>query len=278
LKKRALDYSVCESDMDDLLESIDARGVATLTLNRPHRRNAFDEALVSQLTSALRRVDANNDVRAVVLSGAGSCFCAGGDIEWMKRAGGQAFDANLADAVRLAEMMRVLDQLSKPTVALVHGAAYGGGVGLVACCDIAIATADATFCLSEVKLGIIPAVVSPYIVRSIGARQARKIFLTAEIVSAEVALRIGLVHEVVGENEKETAKDQIVNALLLGAPGAQRESKLLIAHCNAHPIDDKLTEETARLIAKARGSAEGIEGLNAFLNKRPPAWRTIPDA
>lgn len=272
LKKPALDFSVCESEMADLLESIDERGVAMLTLNCPERRNAFNEALIAQLTSSLRRLDKNEDARVVVLSGAGKCFCAGGDLEWMKRAGSQTFDANLADAMGLAEMMRALDRLSKPTVALVHGAAYGGGVGLAACSDIVLASEDATFCLSEVKLGIIPAVVAPYIVRAIGARQARRLVLTAEVVTADHAMKIGLVHDVVRRDEIDAARDRIVDALLLGAPGAQTESKTLVALCNNHPIDDKLTAGTAALIAKARAAPEGEEGLSAYLQKRPPSW------
>jgi methylglutaconyl-CoA hydratase len=264
--------------MSYLLESIDDRGVATLTLNRPARRNAFDDDLVRNLTTAFRRAESNEAVRVVVLCGAGNCFCAGGDIEWMKRAAEQSCEENLADAISLAEMMQTLDRLSKPTIALVHGAVYGGGVGLVACCDIVIASEDASFCLSEVRLGIIPAVVAPYVARSIGVRQARRIFLTAEILSATKAAGIGLVHEVVKENEMEAASDRIVSELLLGAPGAQTEAKSLIALCYAHPLDQMLMEETACRIAKARATAEGKEGLSAFLNKRRPAWLTSRDA
>lgn len=259
--------------MDDLLEEVDARGVATLTLNRPERRNAFDEALVAHATAALRRLDARPDVRIVVLSGAGGSFCAGGDIEWMKRMANDTFEANEADAAALAELMRTLDRLTKPTVALVHGAAYGGGVGLAACCDIVIASEQATFCLSEVKLGIIPSVIAPFVIRAIGVRQARRYFLTAEAISAERALEIGLAHEVVPQAELAKARDRLIEALLLGAPGAQSEAKAVAFSCEARRIDDELARETARKIATRRASVEGREGLSAFLEKRIPAWR-----
>jgi methylglutaconyl-CoA hydratase len=259
--------------MGDLLESIDARGVVTITLNRPERHNAFDDALVAQLTEALRRLDADPNVRVVALSGAGRTFCAGGDIEWMRRLGDRSFDENLSDAVALAELMHTLDRLSKPTIALVRGAAYGGGVGLVACCDVVIASERANFCLSEVRLGVIPAAIGPYILRSIGARQARRFVLTAEVISAERAREIGLVHEVVKEIDLPVAKDRVVEALLSGAPGAQAEAKSSMFLYEGRRIDDNLMKETARRIATLRASPEGREGLSAFLDKRAPAWR-----
>ncbi|MBI1868086.1 MAG: enoyl-CoA hydratase/isomerase family protein [Methylocystis sp.] len=259
--------------MDDLLQEVDARGVATLTLNRPERRNAFDEALVAHATAALKRLDARSDVRIVVIAGAGESFCAGGDIEWMKRMANDSFEANEADALALAALMRTLDRLTKPTIALVHGAAYGGGVGLAACCDIVVASREASFCLSEVKLGIIPAVIAPFVIRAIGARQARRYFLTAEAMSAERALEIGLAHEVVLQGELAQARDRLIDALLLGAPGAQSEAKAIALLCEGRPIDDELARETARRIAARRASVEGREGLSAFLDKRIPAWR-----
>lgn len=254
-------------------ESIDARGVAALTLNRPERRNAFDPTLIAQTTAALHRLDSRPDVRVVVVAGAGPSFSAGGDIEWMKRMANDAFEANQADALALAELMNTLDRLSKPTIAVVHGAAYGGGVGVVACCDIAIASKTATFCLSEVKLGVIPAVISPFVIRAIGVRQARRYFASAELISAERAREIGLVHEVVPQEGLMAARDAVVDALLVGAPGAQTEAKALTFLCEGRPIDEALARETARRTAERRASPEGREGLSAFLGKRPPAWR-----
>lgn len=259
--------------MDDLLESIDARGVATLTLNRPDRRNALNEALIAHMTDALCRLDARSDVRVVVLTGNGPNFSAGADIEWMQRMAGDTPENNEADADALARLLRALDRLSKPTIAVVHGAAYGGGVGLVACCDIVIASEGASFCLSEVRLGVIPAVIGPFVIRSIGARQARRFVLTAEVISAEQAREIGLVHEAAPEQNLPTARDRVIEALLNGAPGAQAEAKALIFLCHGRSIDDELMREAARRLAARRASPEGREGLSAFLEKRSPAWR-----
>jgi len=259
--------------MDDLLESIDSRGVATLTLNRPDRRNAFDEALIEHMTDALCRLDARSDVRVVVLTGNGPSFSAGADIEWMKRMAGATPEKNEADAAKFAKLLRALDRLSKPTIALVHGAAYGGGVGLIACCDIVIASEHASFCLSEVRLGVIPAVIGPFVIRSIGARQARRFVLSAEVISAGQAREIGLVHEAVPEQKLPAARDRVIEALLNGAPGAQAEAKALMFLCCGRSIDDELMREAARRLAARRASPEGREGLNAFLEKRSPAWR-----
>jgi methylglutaconyl-CoA hydratase len=258
----------------DLLESIDERGVATLTLNRPERHNAFDGELVAHLTDALRELDTRSDVRVVVIRGNGPSFSAGADVEWLKRMAAASFDENLADAAALAELMLGLDRLSKPTIAFVHGAAYGGGVGLAACCDIVIATERASFCLSEAKLGIIPAVIGPHLIRAIGARQTRRYALTAEVIVARTAREIGLVHEVASEQEAPALCEKIVAALLRCAPGAQSEAKSLVAFCQARAIDGELAGETARRIAERRASPEGREGLEAFLEKRPPSWKS----
>jgi methylglutaconyl-CoA hydratase len=257
----------------DLLESIDERGVATLTLNRPHRRNAFDGALVAHLTETLRRLDDDPEVRVVVMTGAGENFCAGGDVEWMRRASDASLEENEREAAALGEMFQTLDSLSKPTVALVQGAAFGGGVGLVACCDVAVATQSAKFSLSEVRLGLIPAVVGPYVVKAVGARQARALFLTAEIVRADCAFHIGLVHEICPDGGLTASRERIVEALLLGAPGAQAQAKRLVALCGERGLDASLARETARLLAERRASPEGVEGLNGFLEKRAPNWR-----
>lgn len=259
--------------MDELLEAIDGRGVAVLTLNRPARRNALDEGLIARLTQSLQRLDAAADVRVVVIKGAGGNFCAGGDVEWMKRLAASSPQRNEADALVLAGLLRTLDLLSKPTIALAHGAVYGGGVGLIAACDAAIASQSATFCLSEVKLGLIPAVIGPYLVRAVGTRQARRIALTAEVVDAERAARIGLVQEVAPHEGLAAAADRVVEAILLGAPGALAETKALMHFYEGRPIDAELTRESARRLAARRASAEGREGLSAFLEKRAPAWR-----
>jgi methylglutaconyl-CoA hydratase len=259
--------------MDFIEETTDERGVATLTLNRPERHNAFDDRLIAEATSALKGLDSRNDVRIVMIAGAGPSFSAGGDIGWMKRMANESFEANYSDAVALAELMHTLDRLSKPTVALVHGAAYGGGVGLVACCDVAIAVDTATFCLSEVKIGVIPAVIGPFIIRAIGARQARRYFTSAEMIVAERAREIGLVHEVVLPQDLATARDNLIDAFLACAPGAQSEAKALVSFCDGRPVDDELLQETARRIAVRRASSEGREGLSAFLAKRAPEWR-----
>jgi methylglutaconyl-CoA hydratase len=260
----------------DLIETMDERGVVTLTLNRPQRRNALDPALVSHLHDALSRIDASTDARVVVLSGAGENFCAGGDIEWMRSAAEAPLLENERDALALGAMFSKLDRLSKPTVALVQGAAFGGGVGLVACCDIALAATSAKFCLSEVRLGLVPAVVGPYVLAAIGARNMRALALSAEIVGAECARNIGLLHEVARDGALVAARDRIVEALLLGAPGAQSEVKRLIRKCQDSA--PSLLTETARILAERRASPEGVEGLSCFLQKRAPSWRARRNA
>lgn len=261
--------------MQDLIESIDARGVATLALNRSQQRNALDAPLVSAMTDALLRLESRSDVRVVVLTGMGPIFCAGGDVAWMSRVADRPQRENEADALALARLLRALDGLAKPTIALVQGPAYGGGVGLVACCDIAIAANCARFSLSEVKLGVAPAVVGPFVLRSIGARMARRYVLTAEEISAEEAHRIGLVHQVVPLAQLPISGNQAIDALLRGAPGALAEAKALMRLYDGHVIDDELMQEAARRLAVQRASAEGREGLKAFIEKRAPAWRAV---
>ena len=257
---------------DDLIHTLDDRGVATVTLNRPEIHNAFDDALISELTGLLAHYGADPAVRAVILTGAGKSFSAGADLGWMKRMAGYSYEENLADAAGLARLMHVLDRLPKPTIGLINGAAYGGGVGLVACCDIAIASERATFCLSEVKLGILPAAISPYVVAAIGPRQARRYFQTAEVIPADEAWRIGLVHEVVASDRMEATRDRILAAIFQGAPGAQADSKDLVFTVD-RPLTDEVMSETGRRIALRRASDEGREGIGAFLAKREPAWR-----
>jgi methylglutaconyl-CoA hydratase len=252
--------------------AVDVRGVATLTLNRPQVHNAFDDRLIAALTHELRELEHNAQVRVVVLAAEGKSFSAGADLNWMQRMAKYSEADNIRDAVALANLMRVLDTMSKPTVARVQGAAFGGGVGLVACCDIACASSAAVFCLSEVRLGLIPAVISPYVIAAMGQRNARRYFLTAERFDAQEALRIGLVHTVVEPAQLDATLTQMIDELLKGGPHAIAEAKDLIASVSSRPVDQALAEDTAARIARIRVSSEGQEGTNAFLEKRAPAW------
>jgi methylglutaconyl-CoA hydratase len=246
-------------------------GIGTVLMDRPDRNNVFDEHVIAELTAGFARLGADDSVRAVVLRGAGKSFSAGADLDWMRRMAAYDEAANLADARALAALMRTIDTLPKPTVALVHGAAYGGGVGLVACCDIAIATEAAAFSLSEVKLGLIPAVISPYVVRAIGARAARRYFLTAERFDAVEARRLGLVHELAASDGLEDAARQILAALRGNGPAAVRAAKDLVAAV-AGKAPAEVEEDCARRIAAIRAGDEGREGVAAFLEKRKPSW------
>jgi methylglutaconyl-CoA hydratase len=246
--------------------------VALLTLNRPEVHNAFDETLIGELTRALRAVEADEAVRAVVLLGAGASFCAGADLNWMRRMAGFSRAQNVADAKGLSAMLSTLATLDKPTIARVHGAAYGGGVGLVACCDIAVAAHDATFALSEARLGLIPAAISPYVVEAIGARAARRFFLTAERFTAAEAYRLGLVHELVPAPEIDARINELLGFLVTAGPRAQIEGKALVRAVAHKPIEDRVIADTARRIARVRASPEGREGVAAFLSKRRAAW------
>ena len=257
---------------DTVLVSVEA-AVARITLNRPQVHNAFDDALIARLTAALEDVGARGEVRAVVLTGKGKSFSAGADLAHMKRAAGFSEAENVADARALARLLMVLGGLPKPTVALVQGSAYGGGVGLVSACDIALAAERASFAFTEVRLGLIPAVISPFVIRAIGESQARRYMLGGERFGAEVALRIGLVHEVVPAEALEERGAAIVEALLQGSPDAHRRVQELIDAVAGRPIDEALADDVARRIAAARASAEGREGIAAFLEKRPPSWR-----
>jgi methylglutaconyl-CoA hydratase len=251
--------------------------VAVITLARPDVHNAFDETLIAELTAAFVALDDDRDVRAVVLTGAGKSFCAGADLNWMKRMAAFGAKENLADANALATMLRTLYALSKPTIARVHGAAYGGGVGLVAACDIAVGAQDATFALSEARLGLIPATIAPYVIEAIGARQARRYFLSAERFTAAEAFRIGLLHDIVPVTELDARVNELLGALMAAGPVAQLECKALIRGVAHRPIDADVIAGTARHIAAVRASAEGKEGVAAFLRKRKPAWLDDPD-
>jgi len=248
------------------------RGITSVILDRPERHNAFDDVMITELIELLGKLEQDDDVRVLVLRAAGKSFSAGADLNWMRRMADYDLAQNQDDAMQLAELMRRLNCFPKPTIALVQGAAYGGGVGLIACCDIAIASQKATFCLSEVKLGLIPAVISPYVVEAIGARASRRFMLTAERFSAEEACRLGLVHEVVEEQALDAKLDSIVEFLLAAGPAAQIAAKDLIRAVSNRPIDDELIQDCARRIAEIRATGEGREGLSAFLEKRKPNW------
>lgn len=255
------------------IERQDAQTVR-LTLNRPERNNAFDEHVIGALHAAFDRFAEDRELATVVLTGAGKNFCAGGDLDWMRRAAGFSYAENLADANRLAAMLAALDELPQTVVACVQGAAYAGATGLIACADIALATEDAQFCLSEVKLGLIPAVVGPYVIRAIGSRAARRYFQSAEVFGANEALRLGLVHEVVPSGELIARCDDIVKKLRAGAPGAKANTKKLIAQVAMQPLSPAVRALTAQAIAEQRATPEAREGLSAFFEKRKPSWST----
>ena len=246
--------------------------VARLRMDRPEVHNAFDDGLVAALVHALESLAAADDVRIVVLEGSGASFSAGADLNWMRGMAAASEQDNREDASALARLMRALDELPKPTIARVHGAAFGGGVGLVACCDIAIGTPDSKFGLTESKLGLLPAVISPYVIAAIGARQARRYFATAEIFGADEALRIGLLHQVVATADLDAAVQRQVDLLLKAGPGAAAAAKSLVRRVAAGGEARAIDAANADLIAKLRVSAEGQEGLAAFLEKRKPAW------
>lgn len=247
--------------------------VGILTLNKADRHNAFDDVLVDNIISGLIELEDNPQVRVVVLSSTGKNFCAGADLNWMKRAAGFTAEESLRDANKLALLMSTLDELSKPTIARVQGPAYGAGVGLIAACDIAVATYDALFALTEVKLGLLPSVISPYVLAAIGERYCRRYMLSAERFSAAEAYRIGLLHEIVpGEEQLDDAIGEIIDSLLKGGPHAQAECKTLIRVISGQPIDESTIEETVQRITRVRSSPEGVEGLSAFLDKRTANW------
>ena len=247
-------------------------GIGRVTLNRPDVRNAFDDALIAELTEAFKSLDQDTSVRAVVLAGNGPAFCAGADLNWMKRMSGYGYDENLRDARGLAEMLSTLDRMDKPTVARVHGPAFAGGTGLVAACDIAVGTPEAKFCFSEAKLGLSPATISPYVMRAIGARAASRYFLTAEVFDAQEALRIGMLSALVPAAELDGTIDALLGHLLVGGSGAHARIKDLIHDVAGRTIDDDLKADTARRIAEIRASEEGREGIASFLEKRKPKW------
>lgn len=249
---------------------IDDQGIATLNLMRPEVHNAFDDQMIAQMIQILDSLREDPEVRVLILRSEGKNFSAGADLNWMRSMARKNYQENLEDAGQLAQLMYQLDQFPKPTIALVQGAAFGGAVGLVACCDIVIAQHRASFCLSEVKIGLIPAAISPYVVKAMGERQARRYFVTAERFSAQTAQEIGLVHEV--DDNLELALKPILDSLLLNSPAATTAAKSLINLVANAPLNQSLIDETSRRIAEIRVSPEGQEGLTSFLDKRQPSW------
>ncbi len=247
-------------------------GVATLLLNRPEVRNAFNDDVIAEFTQAFGELGGREDVRCVVLAAAGQAFCAGADLNWMRRMADYTHAENLADAAQLAEMLRVIYECPKPTIARIQGDVYAGGVGLVAVCDVAVSVDAANFCLSEVRLGLIPATISPYVIRAMGARAAHRYFLTAERFDAQEAQRIGFVHSVVAADALDARVAEITQALVNASPAAVKACKQLLQDVAGREISAGLIHRTVQGIADIRASEEGREGVQSFLQKRKPSW------
>ncbi|WP_163932149.1 enoyl-CoA hydratase/isomerase family protein [Paraferrimonas sp. SM1919] len=254
--------------------TIDKRGVATLTLNNPDKHNVFDDQLIGHLTELLEQANQDDKVRVLVLAATGKSFSAGADLAWMQRMANYDYQQNLQDSRALAKLFYTLNFMSKPSIARVQGAAFGGAVGLVSCCDMAVASTNVSFCLSEVKIGLIPATISPYVIAAIGERACRRYFTTAERFSAERAYQLGLISEVVESPQLDQTIERLISSVLLNSPQAITAAKQLVFDVATTDINPALIESTCEAIANIRVSAEGQEGLNAFLQKRPPAWIT----
>jgi methylglutaconyl-CoA hydratase len=252
------------------------QGIALIWLNRPDMRNAMNDVLIAELGDAVSRAIGDDAVRVIVLAGRGKAFCAGADLGWMKKGREMTQEASAQDTGNLARILRMLYESPKPTVARVHGPAFAGGMGLVAACDIAIASVEAKFCLSEVKLGLIPAMISPYVIRAMGEPRARRYFLTGEVFDAAEAYRIGFVHDIAPAEELDGEVNAILGHLVQGGPLALAQCKKLIRDVAGRPIDDALTDDTAARIAQARATDEAQEGIAAFFEKRKPKWVPQP--
>lgn len=257
--------------MPNLLLTVD-NGIATITLNRPAVHNAFDDELIRDLLKQLKEVENDEKIKIVILAAAGESFSAGADLNWMRRTKSYSYEENIKDAAVFANLMQTLKFLNKPTIACIQGAAYGAGLGLVACCDIAIASSKATFCFSEVKIGLIPAVISPYVISVIGERAARYYFLTAEIISAEKAQQLHLVTQVVAPEQLNAVTQQLAERIRHNGPQAVCAAKKLIDRVIQDPYSEENRQENTKAIATIRTSKEGQEGLSAFLEKRKPHW------
>ncbi|MGQ0699872.1 MAG: enoyl-CoA hydratase/isomerase family protein [Panacagrimonas sp.] len=259
---------------DSVVELEHDQGVTRVWLNRPELHNAFDEHLIARLSETLLRLDKDDSVRVVVLGGRGKSFCSGADLGWMRRMAKFTEEENLRDAGALARMLFILHRMRKPTLARVHGAALAGGTGLVAACDIAIATPNATFGMTEVRIGLIPATISPHVIRAIGARAAQRYFLTAERFFAIDAARLGLVHEISAADALDARIDELTKALIAGGPESMAQSKELVADFAGRPINQELVVETSRRIAIARCGPEARQGIEAFFEKRQAPWNS----
>ena len=258
--------------MDKVITQIDSRGIARVILNNPDKHNAFDDQMLIQLTEAFEAVATNSDVRIMLLQSEGKSFSAGADLGWMKRMARYSYQQNLSDAHALAAMLKALHQMPIPTIARVQGAAFGGALGLISCCDIAVASSKASFALSEVKIGLVPSTISPYVIAAIGERHAKRYFMTAERFDANTALQISLVHEAVEERFLDDKVEQLITMILSNGPEAVVAAKQLVFAISGKAIDSSLIEHTCEVIAGIRVSAQGQEGLNAFLDKRKPHW------
>ena len=258
--------------MDRVITDIDDLGVARVRLNNPDKHNAFDDQIIDELTEAFVAIADNSNVRVMVLGSEGKSFSAGADLEWMKRMASYSYDENLRDASALALMLKTLNEIPQPTIARVQGAAFGGAVGLVSCCDMAVAASAASFSLSEVKIGLVPATISPYVIAAIGQRAARRYFVTAERFDAHRALQLGLVNEVVDAEQLDQEIDRLINTLLANGPEAVTGAKQLVFDVAGKPIDQQLIDATCETIAAIRVSEQGQEGLQAFLERRKPQW------
>ena len=258
--------------MNKVITQIDSRGIAQVILNNPDKHNAFDDQMIIQLTNAFNALAANANVRIMLLKSEGKSFSAGADLEWMKRMASYSYQQNLNDARALAAMLKALHQMPIPTIARVQGAAFGGAIGLISCCDIAVASSKASFALSEVKIGLVPSTISPYVIAAIGERHAKRYFMTAERFDANTALQISLVHEAVEEQFLDDKVEQLITAILSNGPEAVVAAKQLVFAVSGKAIDSSLIEHTCEVIAGIRVSAQGQEGLSAFLDKRKPHW------
>ena len=258
--------------MDKVITDIDDLGVAQVRLNNPDKHNAFDDQMIGQLTEAFIAIADNSNVRVMVLGSEGKSFSAGADLEWMKRMASYSYDENLRDASALALMLKTLNEIPQPTIARIQGPAFGGAVGLVSCCDMAVAASAASFSLSEVKIGLVPATISPYVIAAIGQRAARRYFVTAERFDAHRALQLGLVNEVVDAEQLDQEIDRLINTLLANGPEAVTGAKQLVFDVAGKPIDQQLIDATCETIAAIRVSEQGQEGLQAFLERRKPQW------
>ena len=257
---------------ESVQEFLSPDGVLYIVMNRPEVQNAFNSEQIVLLTEALENVESNPEVKAVVLCGEGKNFCAGGDINYMRRMGQNSFQENKEDALQLAHLMHTLNEFPKPTIARVNGAAYGGGVGLLCCCDMAFGTEETKICLSEVKIGMVPATIGPYVINAIGLRNAHRFMLTAEIMQGQEAVNYNFLNDIFPTKEFNEKVDAIALKITTNAPNALEVTKSLLLNLAQQPIDESVIDYTADVIASVRESNEGKEGLTSFIEKRKPNW------